>query len=86
MSNKKFIEKLRNAVRRIEHFLTEEDIDYSSSGTAYAIKSNTETVNSIKSGLDRIIADSFGVSKASKCCKYNFHANILYLQFKKRLA
>lgn len=86
MSDKKYIKRLWKAVRGIDQFLTEKDIDYSNSGTAYAIRLNTETVNSVKISLNRIIADAFGVIKASKYCKYNFHADILYLQFKKRLA
>lgn len=83
MKEKTFQLRLGQALEAVSGYLSSRETEYKTVGPAFAISINNDDVNSIKEGVDDIISDSFG-DKASRYRKYNYHKNILYLQFKRR--
>ena len=81
MKDRTFQMKLGQAFEAVSGYLSSREAEYKTAGPAFAISIDDCEVDSIKDGVDCIITDSFG-GKASEHRKYNYHKNILYLQFK----
>jgi hypothetical protein len=82
MKDRTFHVKLGHCFEAVSSYLSDRDAKYKTAGPAFAIDTNIDEVDSIVDGIDGIITDSFG-GKASKHSKYNYHQNVLYLQFKR---
>jgi hypothetical protein len=82
MKDRTFHTKLGQVYAAVCGYLSNRETEYRTVGPAFAIVTNDDEVDSLVDDVDNIIQHSFG-GKASKHRKYNYHKNILYLQFKR---
>lgn len=86
MKEETFYLKLGQALDQIASLLSSRDTSFATCGPSFAITlDNDDSVKSIKEEVDDIVKDTFECKKASKYRKYNYHANKLYLQFKRHI-
>ena len=73
-----------NCVTEIQRFLTNENINYSFNGLAFAIKIPEKMIEFVKVNIQSIVNSFFNtMKKMTLSCKYNYFDNILYIQFKR---